>query len=392
MHLLSSFPCTLALLASLCLPSSYAASAFGSADSSITAARSLVFLLEAPGNCLHVASDLPPNSPSMNMAALWIRAVFHDAAPFSTSDPKNSTVGLDGSLAYEFSRPDNAGIDYSIATRFRPSGETSISDADLIAIGGVVSITHCGGPSMKWRPGRQDGNGNGTRTANPDGRIPQADDSLDVVRAHFIRMGLNDIDMVVLTTGSHTMGGVHAAISPRFTNESFVPFDNTPGVFDNDIFKHVLAGRCALPIDCLFAKDPILKPHIQLWASDQDAFFAQYATSFEKMMNLTRSPLYPAVNLTAQIPVHQNLLAEGTNVVFPLAGVTYPGAINSTNSTNTQNKGATSGAASLLRPYGHGLGGNAGDCPWARLMSGMGMGAGTAAAVAAVGGVFGLGL
>ncbi|KAJ3050743.1 hypothetical protein HK097_008265, partial [Rhizophlyctis rosea] len=327
MHLLNILPAT--LLSLLLLPhstTSQTSNTFGSATASQTAARALVFLLEAPGNCLHTPADLPPNSPSMNMAALWIRAAFHDAAPFSVNDPASSTVGADGSLLYEFNRTEeNIGLDYSIATRFRNQNNASMSDADIIALGGLVSVHHCGGPQITWRPGRQDGNGRGLRPPNPDNRIPLADDTLPVVRAHFKRMGLDDIDMVVLTTGSHTMGGVHSAISPRFTNQSFVPFDNTPGVFDNDIFKHVLRNRCALPIDCLFATDPILRPHIELWASDQTAFFDQYSKSFEKMLNLTRSRLYPAVDLTNMIPFHRNLEAEGTEVVFPIEGVTYVG-------------------------------------------------------------------
>ncbi|KAJ1341781.1 hypothetical protein BSLG_003676 [Batrachochytrium salamandrivorans] len=48
------------------------------------------------------------------------------------------------------------------------------------------------------------------------------------------------------------------------TNKTFVPFDLTPGVFDNDVFKRVLQGICAVPVDCDIANDPELRPIVQL--------------------------------------------------------------------------------------------------------------------------------
>jgi hypothetical protein len=50
----------------------------GSIEASQLAANSFVFILSAPQNCLQALADLP-TSVSKNMAALWIRAVFHDA-------------------------------------------------------------------------------------------------------------------------------------------------------------------------------------------------------------------------------------------------------------------------------------------------------------------------
>jgi hypothetical protein len=45
----------------------------GSTDASQAAVRSLMFILQAPNNCLETHADLP-KSVSKNMAALWIRA------------------------------------------------------------------------------------------------------------------------------------------------------------------------------------------------------------------------------------------------------------------------------------------------------------------------------
>ena len=57
--------------------------------------------------------------------------------------------------------------------------------------------------------------------------------------------------------------GAHAAISPNFTNATFAPFDDTPGVFDNHIFKNILAGDCVLKVDCAMMQVPELVPFIQ---------------------------------------------------------------------------------------------------------------------------------
>ncbi|KAJ3289007.1 hypothetical protein HK104_007813 [Borealophlyctis nickersoniae] len=323
-------------------------------QNTLRAATNLLFMLEAPGNCLEVGTDLTAaKSPSRNMAALWIRAVFHDAAPYSTTDRPPGSAGFDGSLVNEFNRPDNFGLEESIASRFPMPSGVNMSKADLIGLGGVVSVRHCGGPSITYKPGRVDVKANQT---NPDGRIPQGNDKLDVVKAHFARMGLSTIDMAVLTTGSHTMGGVHGAISPNITKETFVPFDNTPGVFDNDVFKQTLAGNCALPVDCEIAQDPELKPFIQLWASNETAFFNQYAQSFEKLMALTSSPLSTAaVDYSNVIPVHKNLKQEGTRVVYNLPGVTYDTGADGKQNNNTQ----TAGAAKV-------------GCPMAAVMAGLG--------------------
>ncbi|RKO83190.1 heme peroxidase [Blyttiomyces helicus] len=209
-----------------------------------------------------------------------------------------------------------------------------------------------GGIHYSFFPGRIDIAVNGT---DPDHRIPEANDTITDVLAMFARMGLSNVDAMVLTTGSHTMGGVHKAISPKFTNETFTPFDNTPGVFDNDVFKHVTTGRCALPIDCRFAEDATLGPIMRNYAQNETAFFTQYALSFEKLLNLTTSPLLPAVPLT--IPLHANLVAEGTRYYYP--NVTYPSPVTtlpSLSATGTSAPVAGQKANAAGCPFDHAAG------------------------------------
>ncbi|KAJ3267185.1 hypothetical protein HDU77_005388 [Chytriomyces hyalinus] len=275
-----------------------------SVDDAQLATQALSFLIQAPGECLFQYTDLPANAPSHNMAALWLRAIFHDSGTFNASD---LTGGLDASLVTnpESLTTDNIGIPESAATRFIPS-KSPISKADMIALGGIVTVAACGGPQVAFRTGRDDAAvSNNAKLLPSDAFAP-----VGTIKAGFLRMGLTALDMLVLTTGSHSMGGAHAAISPNVTKEKFEPFDRTPGVFDNDIFKRVLDGKCVVPIDCAFAKDPELLPYIQQYAKDENAFFTQYAISFEKMLNLSPSSLSDPVAI--MIKRHSNLVEEGT--------------------------------------------------------------------------------
>ena len=72
------------------------------------------------------------------------------------------------------------------------------------------------------------------------------------------------------------MGGAHGAITPKITNETFIPFDTTPGVFDNNIFKQVLTGNCVLPIDCAMKNDTDLLSLIKLYIYDEFKFLNEF--------------------------------------------------------------------------------------------------------------------
>ena len=271
-----------------------------------SASNALVFMLQAPGNCLQSITDLPADAPSKNLAALWIRASFHEA---STFDPDSLVpAGTDGSLVGTLNATQNAGLNNTLANRFVPNRE-NISDADLLALGGIVSVKHCGGPNIPFRGGRKD-------TASFDhsivNRIPDGNASLLTVKSVFKRMGLDPIDLAVLVTGSQSMGGVHGKISPMLTKEEFIPFDDTPGVFDNHVFQSTLKGHCPVPVDCEIAQDEETRPFIEIFASNQDAFFKQYAKSFQKMIEITSPHPLDSSIIQLSIPVHEHLEKEGT--------------------------------------------------------------------------------
>jgi catalase (peroxidase I) len=142
-----------------------------------------------------------------------------------------------------------------LADSYLDSGlKSRISAADTIQLAGAVAVTHCGGPQIPFQGGRID-----NPRANPSvvSQLPGPGETYQQVIAKFARMGMNKTRMAVLVTGSHSLGGV---TTPNGGRELF---DDTPGVFDNHIFKRVLTGSCVLPIDCQIASDPDLRPLIQ---------------------------------------------------------------------------------------------------------------------------------
>jgi L-ascorbate peroxidase len=272
----------------------------GSLEASQLAANSFVFIIAAPGNCLAALSDLP-RSVSKNMAALWIRAAFHDAG---TWDPTDRSGGADSSLLSFLDDPENAGLSDSVAPKFMQNPRVNMTRSDMIALAGQISVSHCGGPNMTFEAGRQDAR----IPVSPRGRIPPGDAKLADFKARFRLMGWTNEDIVALVTGSHTMGGIHGKNTPSLTNEPFVPFDDTPGIFDNNVFQQTLKGRCPVPMDCEIANDPELRPIVMKYASDQKAFFDQYAVSFKKLTGQTRSKLGSPQNIF--VPLHTALFSS----------------------------------------------------------------------------------
>ena len=61
-----------------------------------------------------------------------------------------------------------------------------ISYGDLWTLAGVAAIQEMAGPHIAWRPGRIDGF---AAQATPDGRLPDASQGADHLRAIFYRMG-----------------------------------------------------------------------------------------------------------------------------------------------------------------------------------------------------------
>lgn len=88
----------------------------------------------------------------------------------------------------------------------------TLTVADLIAMGTVMSMGLCGGHKVPYRPGRVD-----ALEADPTTGVPAPETSLEETLLFFNRAGLNRSDAIGLTACGHTMGSVHHV---RGTTES----------------------------------------------------------------------------------------------------------------------------------------------------------------------------
>jgi hypothetical protein len=204
------------------------------------------------GTCLSVPQL--GNSASKNMAALWLRATFHAAGTWKPGD--SIPGGFDDLLVQTVTLKENTGMEESLAHKFTSE---PLSNADKLALGGIVGIQVCGGPQISFATGRKDLR---QRTVLTN-RIPSASQSYDTIKNRLREMGWTNEDIVALATGSHTLGGAHQRNSPGITNKEFVPFDDTPGIFDNHIFRFSLQGKCIVQFDCDIANDPEMRPLVQ---------------------------------------------------------------------------------------------------------------------------------
>ncbi|KAJ3091056.1 L-ascorbate peroxidase 3 [Quaeritorhiza haematococci] len=186
-------------------------------------------------------------------AAAQIRAAFHDAGTFSTQD---NSGGADGSLQTEdeLQRKDNTWIRPAI-NYLKPFVSDGVSMSDLIALAGVGAVKACGGPRIDFYAGRKDG-----ASPNPTGRLPGNESTVTEIKSMFARMGLSVRDTVALA-GAHTVGGIR--LNNNFARLDFVPFDSTPTIFDNQIFKEILDGTARMAFNLDLATDPETRPIVE---------------------------------------------------------------------------------------------------------------------------------
>ncbi|RKO89289.1 hypothetical protein BDK51DRAFT_38566 [Blyttiomyces helicus] len=136
---------------------------------------------------------------------------------------------------------------------FQTDANTTIFIADAINLAAIGVISAYGGTQLPFNSGLiQSG-------LDPAGLIPLPSDPVNITVQNMTRMGFDDQQIVAIVTGSHALGGVHAANHPHLTSLEFDAFDDTPGVFDNDIFKQTLKGNCKIPFDCLLAQNEPFK-------------------------------------------------------------------------------------------------------------------------------------
>ncbi|KAI3913952.1 hypothetical protein MKW98_010764 [Papaver atlanticum] len=244
--------------------------------------------------------DLSELITSKKCAPIMLRLAWHDAG---TYDAKTKTGGPNGSIRHdnELKHGANTGLNLAIEICEEVKKKhPRITYADLYQLAGVVAVKVTGGPTIDFIPGRQD-----SLESDEEGRLPDGKKDLQHLKDIFYRMGLSDQDIVALS-GGHTLGRAHAERS-GFDG----PWTKEPLKFDNSYFVELLKGDTEgllkLPTDKALLNDPKFRHYVQLYATNQNKFFEDYAASHKKLSELGFMPksISPAM--------HHNMVEAAKN-------------------------------------------------------------------------------
>jgi len=234
-----------------------------------------------------------------------MRVAWHQSG---TYDKNNKTGGSNGATMRfepEASDPANAGLHivrHMLEQVHKKHPE--ISKADLWTLAGCLAIEFMGGPHVPHRLGRTD-DADGKRCP-AHGRIPDATQGAEHLRAVFHRMGFDDRDIVALS-GGHTVGRCHLVRS-GFDG----PWTSNPLQFDNEYFRNLMfkdwvevfndgpngeKGKrqfrdketeklAMLPTDMALKTDKVFSVHALRYAKDQKAFFEDFSYAYGKLVSL----------------------------------------------------------------------------------------------------------
>lgn len=171
------------------------------------------------------------------------------------------------------------------------------SYADIWTLAGAVAIERMGGPKISWKGGRVDYTSE--EKCPPNGRLPNASLAEDHIRQVFYRMGFNDREIVALI-GAHALGRCHT-----FNSGYDGPWTQAPYMFSNEFYRVLLEEEwkvrrwkgpkqyenkgkdlMMLPSDMALVEDKEFRKYVEMYAEDEDLFFADFAAAFSKLLHL----------------------------------------------------------------------------------------------------------
>ncbi|KAH7096162.1 putative L-ascorbate oxidase [Auriculariales sp. MPI-PUGE-AT-0066] len=233
-------------------------------------------------------------------AADWVRTAFHDMATYNSA---TGTGGIDASIRWETSRPENVGNGFSLTFQFfRNSPGRYLSMADIISLALVGVVETCGGPELEWRGGRIDA----TAENDPLFTVPEPQGTLQSHIDAFARMDFDQTEMIGLVACGHTFGGVQKSAFPDLVpelndpnnTESNAPFDTTRVNFDNNVATEYIGGTTTNPLvtnaNDTFNSDKRIfgsdgNQTMAALANDPNLFRQTCGVLFNKMINIVPS-------------------------------------------------------------------------------------------------------
>eukprot|EP00747_Dinoflagellata_sp_TGD_P077482 gnl/TRDRNA2_/TRDRNA2_159612_c3_seq1.p1 gnl/TRDRNA2_/TRDRNA2_159612_c3~~gnl/TRDRNA2_/TRDRNA2_159612_c3_seq1.p1 ORF type:complete len:360 (-),score=77.74 gnl/TRDRNA2_/TRDRNA2_159612_c3_seq1:77-1156(-) len=290
--------------------------------------------LDMTGQLKSLKVDLWEFVDQMNCNPILLRLAWHDAG---TYDKRISEFpargGANGSIIYSPEIDHGANNGLSKAVRFLETFKDEyplVSWADLIQMAGAVSIEHCGGPKIQMKYGRKDSGpegcpgrqsrGTGDNAGLPDAEAPYgcgSQTAAEHLRTIFNRMGFDDKGIVALS-GAHTIGRAFnersGLVKEGYGEAKACPYTKAVGIcpvrkdaqagvgmpggkswckkwltFDNEYFKVYKENDPNLAwfsTDRALHEDEGFKPYFKLYAEDQSAFFADFATAMKQLSEL----------------------------------------------------------------------------------------------------------
>mmetsp|Transcript_35223 Transcript_35223/g.77112 ORF Transcript_35223/g.77112 Transcript_35223/m.77112 type:complete len:324 (-) Transcript_35223:2023-2994(-) len=256
-----------------------------------------------------IENDMEKRGDGTSLIGTLTRLAWHCSGTYSKEDGSGGSNGARMRFDPEASWVANAGLGVA-REALEPVKEKhpEISYADLYTLAGVVAIEEAGGPTIPFRLGRVDMESG--ETSPPDGRLPDADKGSRIktaqhVRDIFYRMGFNDREIVALL-GAHALGRCHTDRSGYWG-----PWDFSENSFSTEYFRLLLEERWSpkmthngkpwtgpdqyedstgklmmLPSDLVLIQDPKFKKYVEMYAKDEDLFFADFAKAFAKLLEL----------------------------------------------------------------------------------------------------------
>lgn len=249
---------------------------------------------------------------------ILIRTAWHDSGTYNNALKDRewpNAGGATGSICtdHEINAGPNAGLRKAITAYLTPIKEKcpNVSWADLLQLASATAIEEAGGPKIPMKYGRLDGNP--TQVQDPPFGLPGVcfdEDPVAHLKSVFYKYDMDDKDIVALS-GAHTLGRAFKDRSGTVEEGSTGPFTQytargcpymqnslTAGgrswtkewlKFDNSYFTEMAKAdpECvAFPTDTCLMTAPEFKPHFDLFAKDQKAFFEAYKVSHKKLSEL----------------------------------------------------------------------------------------------------------
>ncbi|KMZ74325.1 Peroxidase [Zostera marina] len=263
----------------------------------------------------HIVRDIVKNAVAeeTRMAAKLLRLHFHDC--FVNGCGASITLDNTTTMDSEKDAPPNLNsiFGFEVIDDIKKQLEAAcpgvVSCADILALSALYAVEEVGGPSWSLSFGRKD-----VLMANKSLAsevLPNQNSSVLELIENFARQNLNARDMTALS-GGHTIGAARClTFRPRIYNTTSIdscfaatrqetcprnfgdgdnnlaPLDDkTPGLFDNQYYKNLLAQRGLLPSDQVLFDNGSQDALVTLYATNQSAFFHDFATAMTKMSNI----------------------------------------------------------------------------------------------------------